>query len=227
MKRVDALGDPGLREVLAFVRGRPDPPAADDVAEGLALPRSVARWRLERLVEGGLLEPAFVRRSRRSGPGSGRPAKTYSVTPETVALEFPRRRYEELVRLLIETLPTRGRKRRLDSVGLAFGRELARTAHLQPSARPATGLDRLCRALGALGFQTSVESLTSERAVLVTPTCPLRPLVVEAPAARDLDQGMWRGLVGEGLEQGARARCETHDCLSAGSPCRIVIQLDG
>ena len=50
-------------------------------------------------------------------------------------------------------------------------------------------------------------------------------LVVHTPAAREVDQGMWRGLVGEALAHGAGVRCETHDCLSAESPCRIVIEL--
>ena len=227
MKRWDVLGDPGLREVLAFARRSQEPPTAADVASKLALSRSVARWRLERLAEAGLLRPAFVNRSGRRGPGAGRPAKAYEVVPETEPLELPRRRFEQLVRLLIEALPTRGRARRLEEVGIAFGRELARAAGLRPAARPATALDRICRALGMLGFQAAVESQTSERAVLVTPTCPLRSLVVDAPAAREVDQGMWRGLVAEGLAHRAGARCATHDCLSADSPCRVVIQLGG
>jgi predicted ArsR family transcriptional regulator len=227
MKRWDVLGEPGLREVLALVRRRREPPTAADVAAELALSRSVARWRLERLTQAGLLKPEFVNRSGRRGPGAGRPAKTYAPVPETEALEFPRRRYEQLVSFLIDALPARGRARRLEEIGIVFGRELARAAGVRPAARPATALDRICRGLGVLGFQAAVESLTRERAVLVTPTCPLRPLVVDAPAAREVDQGMWRGLVAEGLTLGAGARCETHDCLSADSPCRVVIQLGG
>jgi predicted ArsR family transcriptional regulator len=223
--RLDVLGDPGLRATFAFVRGRQEPPTADDVAAALELSRSVARWRLERLVESGLLEPAFVNRSGRRGPGAGRPAKTYAVTPETSALEFPPRRYEQLLRLLIDAAPERGRGRRLAETGIAFGRELARAGRLRPAARTATAVDRICRALGALGFQASAESVSDDRAVLVTPTCPLRPLVVAAPAARDLDQGMWRGLVAEALPGATGVRCETHDCLSGDSPCRIVIQV--
>jgi predicted ArsR family transcriptional regulator len=227
MHRLDALGNPGLRATLAFVRSRQDPPSADEVAAELGLSRSVARWRLERLVESELLEPQFVNRSGRRGPGAGRPAKTYAVAPETGALEFPPRRFEELLRLLIEALPVRGRGRRLDEVGFAFGSELARAARLRPATRAATALERVCRALGALGFQAAVESLTGDRAVLVTPTCPLRPLVVGAPAARDVDQGMWRGLVAGALQglDPSGVRCETHECLSGNAPCRILIRL--
>jgi predicted ArsR family transcriptional regulator len=227
MNRLDALGDPGLRAALSFVRSRRDPPSAGELAAELELARSVARWRLERLVEAGLLMPVFARPSRRTGPGAGRPAKTYAVAPETTALEFPRRRYEALLRLLIDALPRRGRSARLADVGVAFGRELARVAKLRPAARPEPALERICRALGSLGFQATVESLSPDRAVIATPTCPLRPLVVEEHAARAVDQGMWRGLVVAAL-RGANAadvRCETHECLAGDSACRVLISL--
>lgn len=221
MNGFDALGDRELRAVLGLVRSRQQPVTADDVARELGLARSVARWRLERLVEHGLLVARFARRSGRSG----RPAKTYAVAPETAALEFPRRRYEELLRLLVEAVPARGRAARLAEVGIAFGRELARAVGIRPTARPATALERICQALGALGFQAAVESLAPDRAVLVTPTCPLRPLVVNAEAARAIDRGMWRGLVAAALRgvDVAGVRCNTHDCLAGASSCRISI----
>jgi predicted ArsR family transcriptional regulator len=218
VNRLEALARPELRAVLAFTRGRSDPPTAGDVAAGLGLARSVARWRLERLVESGHLVPVFAKRV--GGRGAGRPGKTYAVAPETETLEFPRRRYVELLRLMLDTVPAA----RLTEIGAEFGRELAREAGLRPSARAETALGRVCDALGALGFQASVESFDRGQAVLVTPTCPLRPLVVAAPEARELDQGMWRGLVQEALQNAESMRCETHDCLSDGS-CRVAIEL--
>jgi len=217
--RLEALAKPELREALALVRSRREPPTANDIAATLDLPRSVARWRLERLVESGHLTPVFA--GRQGGPGAGRPAKTYAVVPETETLEFPRRRYVELLRLALDSIPEGD----LGKIGAAFGRELAREAGLKPAARTATGLDRVCGALGALGFQASVESIEDDRAVLVTPTCPLRPLVLEAPAAREVDQGMWRGLVRKALRNAEGVRCETHDCLSGASPCRVAVEL--
>jgi predicted ArsR family transcriptional regulator len=195
------------------------PPTANELADDLGIARSVARWRLERLVERGHLRPVFARRE--GGPGAGRPAKRYEVVPETEELEFPRRRYVELLRLALESAPAE----RLQEIGERYGRELAREARLRPAARPAKALDRLCGALGSLGFQASVESVEMDRAVLVTPTCPLRPLVVADPSAREVDQGMWRGLVAEALQGQANVRCETHDCLSGDSPCRIAVEL--
>ncbi len=227
MDRFDALGDPPLRAALLFVRGRPDAPTAGEVAAGLQIAHSVARWRLERLVEAGLLVPVFVRRSARTGPGAGRPAKTYAAAAESAAIEFPRRRYEQLLRLLIDALPRRGRTARLADVGVAFGGELAHAARLRPAVRMETAFERICRALGALGFQAALESLSADGAVIVTATCPLRPLVIEEHAAREIDQGMWRGLASHALERvkAADVRCGTHDCLTSDAPCRIVIAL--
>jgi predicted ArsR family transcriptional regulator len=217
--RLEALGNAKLRAALAFARRQPVPPTADELAAGLGISRSVARWRLERLVDRGHLRPVFAR--RKGGPGAGRPAKRYEVVPETEELEFPRRRYVELLRLALESAPAE----RLQEIGERYGRELAREARLRPAARPAKALDRLCGSLGSLGFQASVESVEADRAVLVTPTCPLRPLVVADPSTREVDQGMWRGLVAEALQGRAHVRCETHHCLSGDSPCRVRVEL--
>jgi predicted ArsR family transcriptional regulator len=219
MNRLEVLGSEELRAVLEFVRSRREPPTTAEAAAELGLSRSVARWRLERLAETGHLNATFAKRE--GGPGAGRPAKRYEVAPETEPLEFPRRRYVELLRLALEPLPAE----RLNELGADFGRELARETRLRPAVHTTTALDRVCGALGRLGFQASVESVETERAVLVTPTCPLRPLVVAAPSAREVDQGMWRGLVEQALQGAAEVRCETNDCLAEDCSCRVVVQL--
>ncbi|HET7130165.1 MAG TPA: helix-turn-helix domain-containing protein [Gaiellaceae bacterium] len=226
MDRLDALGDAALRSTVLFVRAARRPVTADDVASRLDVSRSVARWRLERLVNAGLVTVGFERRSGRTGPGAGRPAKTYAAAPETSAVEFPPRHYEALVGGLVGALPRRGRAKHLDEVGYAFGLELGRAARLRPAATFRASLDRLCRGLGRLGFQASVESADDDRAVIVSATCPLRPVVVSDPDARSLDSGMWRGLLAAaaGGNAAARARCSTRDCLDAMAPCRIVVE---
>src|ERR671934_1412922 len=99
---LDAVADPDLRAALLFARSQVGPITADDVAVGLRLHRNVARSRLDRLAAAGLLEVTHERRTGRSGPGAGRPAKVYSVAPELDAIQFPDRRYEELVALLVD-----------------------------------------------------------------------------------------------------------------------------
>jgi len=223
MDTLEAAGDPELRAALLFARGQERPVTADDLAAAHDVHRNVARSRLERLVEAGLLAPGYERRSGRTGPGAGRPAKTYAVVPELDAIEFPARRYETLVALLIDGVP----RERLREVGAAFGAELARAARLRPAKTLRTAAERMCRAVRDLGFQASVVEVEDDRAVIATPTCPLRPLVRTRPEAAEIDRGMWAGLAAHALAGAAveRVECETRDCLLDHASCRILIAL--
>jgi predicted ArsR family transcriptional regulator len=220
---LDALGDQELRRMLGYVRRSPRPVTAVEAADALLAPRTVARSRLERLARAGLVVTGFERRTGRTGPGAGRPAKTYAAAPETAHVEYPRRRYERLIALLASQL--RGRSK-LEEVGRAFGRELAEAARVRPARRPATALERLCAGLGTLGFHATVASISRGEAVIETATCPLRPLVVDDGTGQALDRAMWTGLVGAALD-GAVAGCETSGCLDAGGPCRVRVTFAG
>jgi predicted ArsR family transcriptional regulator len=227
MKRLDALGNAALRSTLLFVRAQTRPTTADEVATALKVPRTVARSRLERLLAADLLVADYQRRSGRAGPGAGRPAKIYAAAAETTTIEFPPRRYESLIRLLVAALPRRQRVRQLNEIGYSFGLELARAARLRRTPRLATALERLCSGLGRLGFQAALETVTDKEAVIVSATCPLRPLIVASHNARAIDQGMWRGLIAAaaGEDAAAGVRCRTNDCLDATSPCHVVVSI--
>lgn len=227
LDRLAAAGDPQLRRMLFFARGRRDPFTAADVATALEVHPNVARSRLDRLVETGLLTVAYEHRSRRTGPGSGRPAKVYSVAPELDGIEFPDRRLSELISLLVKRIPARGRQRALREAGEDFGRNLAVAAGLKPSRRVTTGLERICDALGGLGFQTSVVSVHGDEAELASPTCPLRPLVVRCDDAGAIDRGMWAGLVEHGVSgvNADRVDCKTPSCLTRDASCSVLLSL--
>jgi predicted ArsR family transcriptional regulator len=227
LDRLAAAGDPQLRALLLYARGRRDPFTAAEAAAAVEVHRTVARNRLDRLAEAGFLLVARERRSGRSGPGAGRPAKVYRVTPEFEGVEFPDRRLADLIGLLVEKLPPRRRSIALREAGEEFGRALAAAADLKPSRNVRTGLEGLCTALGSLGFQASVVSAGSDSAILTSSTCPLRPLVVRRPNTDRIDQGMWAGLV-ERAVRGVRAElvtCETPSCLSKDVPCSIQLSL--
>jgi len=227
MDRLDTIGGGALRAALLYVRGSAAPVSADDAAEALGIHRSVARGRLERLLRAGLLETTFARRSGRTGPGAGRPAKLYSAAPEPEALEIPPRRLPTLVARLLDEVPAEGREAALRRAGEDFGRELARAARLRPRARLDDALERVCVAVRSLGFHAALDRVEDDTAVISTPTCPLRPLVVERPEAAHIDRGMWAGLVERGV-RGARAdsvECETHSCLDGGEVCSVVIRV--
>jgi predicted ArsR family transcriptional regulator len=227
LEPLDAVGTPALRDALLYVRGRPDPVSAEELAAAQGVHPNVARSRLDRLVDAGLLLSHFERRTGRSGPGAGRPAKIYSPAPETTAVEFPDRNYAELVALLVDELPSRARAKHLREVGAAFAHRLLHRAPVKPVRDLRRGLERVCGALGELGFQATVEEVDGQRAVLSTPTCPLRPLVVAHPELVEIDRGMWCGLVEAGVA-GACAEtvaCETRDCFDDHASCRIVVEL--
>ena len=220
------LGRQELRATLLYVRGSRAPVTADDAAVTLGVHRSVARERLERLLRAGLLQATFSRRSGRTGPGAGRPAKLYSVAPEPEALEFPPRRFPELVARLLDEVPADGREDALRRVGRDFGRELGRETSLRPGKRLEDGLEQVCAAVRSLGFQAALQRVDDETAIIDTPTCPLRPLVAKRPEAAHIDRGMWAGLVECGV-RGMRAEaveCETHSCLDGGEACSVVIR---
>jgi predicted ArsR family transcriptional regulator len=227
VERLDAIGDGALRDALLYVRGSAAPVTADEAATALEVHRSVARGRLERLVHAGVLVTSFARRSGRSGPGAGRPAKLYSAAPEAQALEFPPRHLPALVGRLLDEVPADGREMALRAAGEDFGRELARATALRPRRRVKDGLERVCAAVRSLGFQAVLDRVDADTAVIKTPTCPLRPLVMEHPEAALIDRGMWAGLVERGI-RGVRAEsveCETHSCLDGEESCAVVIRL--
>jgi predicted ArsR family transcriptional regulator len=227
LDRLAAAGDPQLRRVLLYARSRHDPFTAHEVALALGVHRNIARNRLDRLAGAGFLTVSPERRGGRGGPGAGRPANVYRVAPELEAIEFPDRRLAELIGLLVGKLPARSREKALREAGEDFGRSLAAAASLKASGNVRTGLQRVCDALGSLGFQASVHSFAGDTAILETPTCPLRPLVVKWPDAGCIDRGMWAGLVECGV-RGVSAgliECETPRCRSADVPCTVLLSL--
>lgn len=220
MGALDRLLDSGLSDTLLFVRAQPRPVTADELAAARGVHRNVARGRLERLARAGLLVSDFERRSGRSGPGAGRPAKTYAAAPELTALELPRRRYDELFSLLVEALPSR---RRLREIGAEYGRTFARG--LRPRKTLPAALANACAALRRAGFQASVVEARAEEGLVTSPTCPLRPLVCANARARELDRGLWEGLITRLLGVRAAVVCETSRCRDGAEPCFVRVRL--
>lgn len=211
-----------LKETLLFARSHPEPVTADEVAAGLGVHRNVARTRLERLVRDGRLTARFERRTGRSGPGAGRPAKVYVVPPETEALEFPARHYDRLAARLVDEVPPEA----LPPVGEDFARELAPAGSAAKARTIRAAAERACRDLGRLGFQAAVTDATGTRVTITTATCPLRPLVLANHEAAKIDRGLWAGLVEARLAGRCRVSCDTHDCLDRDESCRVVLDFE-
>jgi predicted ArsR family transcriptional regulator len=97
---IAALREPVRRDLYRFVVAQSAPVSRDEAAAGLDVPRHVAKFHLDKLVDDGLLVAEFARPPGRSGPGAGRPAKRYRRSARELAVSVPERHYELAGRLL-------------------------------------------------------------------------------------------------------------------------------
>ena len=160
---LDAVGDPGLRSTLLFVRAQPSRQSADEVASALDVHRNVARSRLERLYKSGLLLASYERRTGRSGPGAGRPTKVYEPAPELTAIEFPERHFDALVAALIDDIDPGEREAALARVGESFSRTIAERGGMRGTAAFPAAVEASAPRSGASAFRRRSSGATRRR----------------------------------------------------------------
>jgi predicted ArsR family transcriptional regulator len=129
-----ALDEPSRRRLYDYVVRQPEPVSRDEAAAALELPRSTVAFHLDRLVDEDLLGVDYQRRTGRTGPGAGRPAKLYRWSDQHVAVSLPQRRYDLAGRLLSSALEHAERsgdspRASLDQCAYQLGKELGETAH--------------------------------------------------------------------------------------------------
>ena len=117
---VAALTEPTRRALYDLVAASDEPVGRDDAVTALGISRELAAFHLDRLVAAGLLIPEYRRRSGRTGPGAGRPAKLYRRSDRPVEVSLPPRHYDRAADLMATAL-----RRVADGAGLEA---LARTA---------------------------------------------------------------------------------------------------
>jgi predicted ArsR family transcriptional regulator len=91
---VAALDEPTRRQLYDYVVNQPGPVSRDDAAAALDLSRTTAAFHLDRLVDEKLLDVINQRRTGRTGPRAGRPAKLYRRSNRHVAMSLPQRHYD-------------------------------------------------------------------------------------------------------------------------------------
>jgi predicted ArsR family transcriptional regulator len=101
---VAGLADPVRRALYRYVAERGVPVGRDEAAGAAGIGRSLAGYHLDKLVGDGLLEARFERRTGRTGPGAGRPAKLYVRAPGQIELSLPARDYAALAELLAQAV---------------------------------------------------------------------------------------------------------------------------
>ncbi len=193
---VAALAEPTRRRLYDHVVGQDGPVSRDEAAAATAVPRATVAFHLDKLVDEGLLDVVYERRTGRTGPGAGRPSKLYRRAACDVAVSLPERRYDlagGLLAAAVDEAQATGEAPREALARLAFdrGQELGRAARGEGAGR-----DVVLRVLEQQGFEPRAD----DDAVTLT-NCPFHVLAREHT---DLVCGMNLRLL-DGLLEGAGA----------------------
>jgi predicted ArsR family transcriptional regulator len=193
LSAVGALGDPVRRAAYRTVVAASGPVGRDEVAQALGVGRTLAAHHLDKLVDAGLLEVSYARRSGRSGPGAGRPAKLYARPPGEHAVSVPPRAYRSAAELFAEAVERAGADETLYAVARARGRSAGAAAQ-----------GELVEMLARQGYEPWVDG-----AVVRLRNCPFHLLAKDfAPLVCGMNLALLEGLIeGAGLA-GCRARLD-------------------
>src|SRR3954471_24050693 len=136
---LSALGDATRRRVYEHVSSQPGVVSRDEAAAATGIARTLAAYHLDRLAAEGLLAVTYERRSGRTGPGAGRPAKLYARAERELAVSVPPRDYQLAARLLADAAAADaggGTRRSLSAAATQLGREAAEARPgLEPTLR--------------------------------------------------------------------------------------------
>jgi predicted ArsR family transcriptional regulator len=152
------LGDPLRRALYRHVAGRGLPVSRDEAAHAAGISRPLAAYHLDKLVHDGLLEARYQRRSRRQGPGAGRPAKHYVRADRQIELSLPARDYAALAELLagaVEADHSGAAQAALNRAAASLGADLGTEAASRPApdSHPDQVLATLRQPLAARGYE--------------------------------------------------------------------------
>jgi predicted ArsR family transcriptional regulator len=157
---VAALAEPTRRRLYEHVAREPAPVSRDEAAAALAVPRATAAFHLDRLVDDGLLDAHYERRTGRTGPGAGRPSKLYRRSDCTVEVSLPERHYDlagDLLAGAMAAAESSGEPPRLVLDRLAYERGRCLGEGARSAADDPDGRRTALRVLEELGFEPRVE----------------------------------------------------------------------
>jgi predicted ArsR family transcriptional regulator len=209
-----ALDEPTRRSLYDHVARQPGPVSRDEVAAATGIARGTVAFHLDKLVDGGLLAVTYERRTGRSGPGAGRPAKLYRRGERQVSVSLPQRQYElagDLLAAAVEEADRAGAPPRqvLRDHARRRGEELGTAARTDGSAEATR------QTLDELGFEPRADGTG-----LLLANCPFHRL---AQSHTDLVCGMNLSLI-EGLLHALR--CPGLRARLAPSPGFCCVRLD-
>jgi predicted ArsR family transcriptional regulator len=150
------LGDPLRRALYRHVAKRGMPVSREEAAGAVGISRPLAAYHLDKLVDDGLLEARYQRRSGRRGPGAGRPAKHYVRADRQIEFSLPARDYAALAELLADAIEASGTAQAaLNRAASTLGAELAAEAanRTAPEGDPDQVLAALRQVLASRGYE--------------------------------------------------------------------------
>jgi predicted ArsR family transcriptional regulator len=170
-----ALAEPVRRRLYEFVATQSGPVDRDAAADGVGIARALAAFHLDRLAAAGLLDVVYRRRSGRTGPGAGRPAKFYlRPTDREIAVSLPPRSYDLAAEILAEGIERRDIAGAGATAGvLEAARERGERLVEQQAAGSPGGAERLIGLLVDQGY----EPTRDEDGVVRLRNCPFHALV--------------------------------------------------
>jgi predicted ArsR family transcriptional regulator len=191
-----AFGDPTRREIYLFVRDAERGVTAGEVAERFELHPNVARHHLDKLAAGGYLD---VQVDRQEHSGAGRPSKRYRTSAKQTGLEFPARRDDLLITLLVRALrmltPDQAEEM-AERVGIEYGQALALSMAPGDGHRSfRVSLHAVADALTAHGFAAHAEPRGGSLAIIAE-QCPFGEAAVQHPVICAVDRGIIKGMLG-------------------------------
>ena len=196
---LSSLGDATRRRIYDHVSAQPAPVSREEVAAAAGVGRTLAAYHLDRLAAEGLLVVTSERRTGRTGPGAGRPAKLYARSQAEVSVSVPPRDYYLAARLLADAAAADAdghTRRALAAAAERLGRELATEAAADAPIEP------LLRERG-------YEPYEDEPGVTRLRNCPFHAVAQRHPEiVCEMNLALLRGLVEATEAPGVRATLE-------------------
>jgi predicted ArsR family transcriptional regulator len=156
---VALLAEPTRQRLYLYLRERREPVGREEAARHTGVKPRLAAFHLDRMADAGLLDVEYRRLSGRIGPGAGRPAKVYSVSPRSFSVEIPQTRYALAASMMATVLSAAGSRAGAESlqdvaasVGENIGGEIRRRARTKVARQKAVQ-----RKLTQLGYEPQVQ----------------------------------------------------------------------
>src|SRR5262249_13563452 len=142
---VALLAEPVRRRLYLYLRERREPVGREEAARHAGVKVRLAGFHLGREAGGGVVGGGYRPVSGRGGPGAGRPAKLYSVSPRSFSVVIPQTRYALAASMMATALSAGGSgadgaeslQDVATTVGESLGGEIRRQARTKGARREA------------------------------------------------------------------------------------------